>query len=181
MFKLSAGLGIVTALSLAGAALAGVAPPPPPPPAASASSEDTRFFAGLNWTFGSGGQSVEGILGVAHGSTDAGGDFTGAKASLHLKLDNGDVRFRKAKLTGLFGEPEVQGEAGIGYNFETGNFIGVAGVNGRYAHAGADIGFNGAIDGYIGVHTIGAFDGPTTIVTPPTTPQPTVVTAEPPS
>lgn len=132
---------------------AGIAPPPPPP---ASSSDTTKFFVGLNWTFGAGGQNVEALAGVAYGQVD-GGDVTGAKASVHVGLDGG-FNFRKVKLTGLFGDTDLQGEVGAGYDFRRGTVIGVAGVNSDYIHAGADLSFGQGIEGYIGAHSIGDFE-----------------------
>ncbi len=144
----------MVALAIAVPSFAGVTPPPRPPVATS--SNQTTAFVGLNWVFGSGGQTVEGILGVAHGEVDAAGDVTGAKGALHFRLNDG-IAFRKIKLTGIFGDTDVQGEAGVGYNFETGSPIGVLGANGDYFAAGADLSFNGILEGYVGVHSIGDF------------------------
>lgn len=150
-------------------ALAGTLPPPPPPPAASADSEeDTTAFVGLNVVFGAGGQSVEGIIGVAHAETDADGDVTGAKASLHFGLGGpGGIGLSKAKLTALGGEEDLQGEAGIGWDFGAGGIIGVIGFNGNYYAGGADIVFGSGVEGYLGLHTIGEFEAPDTPAAPP--------------
>ena len=41
-------------------------------------NSDTTLFVGLSWTFGSRGQGVEGILGVAYGEIDLEEDVIGA-------------------------------------------------------------------------------------------------------
>ena len=133
--------------------LAGVAPPAPPPPGG---SSRTAAFVGLNWVFGGGDQTVEGILGVAYGEVDAGGDVTGAKGALHFRLNDG-FRLRKVKLTGLFGDTDVQVEGGLGFNLERNGAFAVGGINGDFFAAGADLHFGGLLEGYVGVHTIGDF------------------------
>jgi len=145
----------VVALAIAAPSFAGVAPPPPA--AAVTGSNQTTAFVGLNWVFGSGEQTVEGILGVAYGEVDAAGDVTGAKGALHFRLNDGIV-LRQAKLTGLFGDTDVQAEVGGGFNFETGSPIGILGANGDYFAIGADLSFNGILEGYVGVHSIGDFE-----------------------
>ena len=144
-----------TALILFGVtgAIAGVLPPPPP---AATSASTTTAFVGLNWVFGHGGQNVEGILGVANGHVSGGGDVTGAKAALHFRLTHG-FALRKFKFTGLVGDTNAQFEGGLGFNFEDGNLFGVAGANGDYFAAGADVNFTGGLEAYIGAHSIGDF------------------------
>ena len=129
---------------------------PVPPPASPTGSSRTTAFIGLNWVFGSGGRTVEGIIGAAYGEVDASGDVTGAKGALHFGLNDG-LNLRKAKLTGLYGNTDVQAEAGIGYNLEDLSVFGIGGVNGDYFAAGADLSFGGPFEGYVGVHSIGDF------------------------
>lgn len=144
---------------------ASIAQAPPP-----SSVDDTNAYVGLNWTFGSDGQGLEGIIGVVHASTDSNGDTTGARLSFHFDFANG-TNGSKIKLTGLFGDPEKQGEAGIGFQFGSNRFFGVVGGNSRHVNAGADIGFDGWWDGYLGFHSIGVFEEPggfvTVVVGPP--------------
>lgn len=117
-------------------------------------SNDTSLFAGLNWTFGSNGQGVEGVLGVASGEIDVDGDVTGGKLSFHFGFTDG-LSFDKVKLTYLFGEDDVQAEVGGGYSIKAGAPFAVVGANGEYFNAGVDIFFDGALEGYLGLHTIG--------------------------
>ncbi len=115
---------------------------------------DTTLFAGLNWTFGSQGQGVEGILGVASGEIDLDGDVTGGKLSFHFGFTDG-LSFDKIKLTAVFGKDDVQAEVGGGYSIKAGAPFALIGANGEYFHAGADIFFDGTLEGYLGLHTIG--------------------------
>lgn len=117
-------------------------------------NEDTTLFAGISLVFGPGGQGVEGVLGVAHGDIDLDGDVTGAKASMHFGFSDG-LSFDKVKLTALFGEDSLQAEVGGGYSFKTSQPFAVIGANGAYAALGADIFFDGPLEGYVTLHTIG--------------------------
>ena len=121
------------------------------------SSTDTRAFVGLNWTFGSGGGTAEGVLGVARVKTDFSGDSQGAKLSLHLPFANG-VSFGKVKLTGMTGEHDRMVEAGLG--FGSGRLFGTAGLWAPYVNGGVDIGFDGSFEGYAGVHSLDAWELP---------------------
>lgn len=140
----------------------------PPPTTTVTGISRTTAFVGLNWVFSANGQSVEGILGVAHGNVDASGDVTGAKGALHFGLNDG-IELRKLKLTGLVGDNDIQAEGGLGFNLANGSLFGIGGLNGDYFHAGGDLHFNGLFEGYAGVHSIGDFGSPivTTIVPPP--------------
>lgn len=116
---------------------------------------DTTLFAGLNWTFGAQGQGVEGVLGIASGEIDLDGDVTGGKLSFHFGFGDG-VSFDKVKLTLVVGEDDVQAEVGGGYSLRAGAPFAVIGANGEYFNAGADIFFDGTLEGYLGLHTIGS-------------------------
>lgn len=141
-------VGGLTANSLAAA---GAAPIP-----VGDDGKSTTAFVGLNWSFGA-TPHPEVVLGVAHGNSDSSGDLTGAKAALFFDLRHGFVP-SKVKLTGLYGKTYVQGEAGLGYNFDTGTGFGVGGFNGSYYTLGADFDLYGGIEGYLGAHSIGKFD-----------------------
>lgn len=128
----------------------------------------TRAFIGLNWTFGS-ANGPEGVLGVARVKTDSDGDSNGAKVSVHMPLSNG-ISFGKIKLTGLMGENDRMGEIGLG--FGAGSVFGTAGLWAPFVNAGADIGFDGSLEGYLGLNTLQEWNAPAPIVTaePPAPP-----------
>ncbi|WP_299722022.1 hypothetical protein [uncultured Tateyamaria sp.] len=131
-----------------------------------AETSETTLFAGFALTIGSGGDGVEGILGVAHGDIDLDGDVTGAKATLHFDVLGG-FALNKAKLTGLFGNNSIQTEVGGGYSFKNRSPFAVLGTNGEYFAAGSDIYFDGSFEGYLALHTIGqlSLDSATTTTT----------------
>ncbi len=160
-----------TALALPSLAIAGATPVPPATTTTFAENTDTTLFAGFALTIGSGGDGVEGILGVARGKIDLEGDVTGAKATLHFNVLDG-FSLNKAKLTGVFGNDSVQAEVGGGYSFKNSSPFAVIGTNGEYFAAGSDIYFDGAFEGYLGVHTIGQISLDSTTTTTPTSPPP---------
>lgn len=118
------------------------------------SDSDTTLFAGVNFTFGSGGQNVEGVVGLAYGEIDTSNDVKGAKASLHFGFMDG-FSLNKVKLTALFGSDDAQAEIGGGYSLKSGAPFMVIGANGEYFSIGTDIFFDGQWDGYLGLHSIG--------------------------
>ncbi|WP_273522311.1 hypothetical protein [Rhodosalinus sediminis] len=119
-------------------------------------ADTTKAFVGLNLSFGAGGMTPEGVLGVATGETDTSNDFTGASAALHFGL--GDFGLRSVRITGLAGDPDTQGEIGLGYSFADRGIFGVGGINTQYFRAGADLGFDGSLSPYFGVQSLDGFD-----------------------
>ena len=119
-------------------------------------ADTTKAFVGLNLSFGAGGMTPEGVLGVATGETDTSNDFTGASAALHFGL--GDFGLRSVRITGLAGDPDTQGELGLGYSFAGRSVFGVLGVNTNYFRAGTDLGLDGAFSPYFGVQSLDGFD-----------------------
>ena len=140
-----------------GAAWAGTTGPPP----TSSSLTETRAFAGLNWTFGKGKSSAEGVLGVARIKTKTDGGSSGAKLSLHYKLKDLPNRLR-VKLTGMTGTDDLMAEAGIGAG--QGGIFGTAGLWAPYVNAGGDLYFNGDFEGYVGLHTLRGPDRPAAVI-----------------
>lgn len=147
-------LAIAAALVMtSGMAQAGVPVDPP----VSQSDTETSAFVGLNWTFGSGGSKTEGVIGAARVTTDSSGDSDGAKLSLHMNLSDG-LSFGKVKLTGMTGESDMMGELGLG--FGSNGLLGTGGLWLPYVNIGADLGFGGGLDGYVGFHSLGEWDVP---------------------
>ena len=124
----------------------------------------TRAFVGLNWTFGSGGTTAEGVLGLARVKTDNGGDSKGAKLSVHLPVANG-LSFGKVKLTGMTGKHDRIVEAGAG--FGTNGLFGTAGLWAPYVNGGVDVDFGGGFEGYAGFHSLDGWDVPAAVTSDP--------------
>ena len=119
-------------------------------------SDETKGFVGLNLSFGAGGMTPEAVIGIAGGETDTSNDFTGASGTVHFGLP--DFALRSVKITGLAGDPDTQGELGLGYSFAGRSVFGVLGVNTNYFRAGTDLGLDGALSPYFGVQSLDGFD-----------------------
>lgn len=158
MTNLGKALLAAACMAIAAPANAGSIPQPVP-----TGTDETRAFAGLNWTFG-GTSTLEGVLGVINQETDPTGDVTGAKAAVHVDL-LGRGQPTSLRLTGLRGTTDLQGELGLGYNLDGSGLFGIAGGHGNYFAFGAEIGFAGGVEGYVGVHSYGGFE--TSTVLPP--------------
>ena len=98
----------------------------------------------------------EAVIGIAGGETDTSNDFTGASGTVHFGLP--DFALRSVKITGLAGDPDTQGEIGLGYSFADQGIFGVGGINTQYFRAGADLGFDGSLSPYFGVQSLDGFD-----------------------
>ncbi len=142
---------------LSSAALGHAGTDTPPTPTVGTSQTDTRAFVGLNWTFGKGQSSAEGVLGVARVKTETDGDARGAKLSVHMPFTDG-LKFGAVKLTGMSGKTDAMGEIGLG--FGTGGVFGTAGLWAPYANVGVDAYFDGQLRGYVGFHTLRKWDRP---------------------
>jgi hypothetical protein len=148
----AAALAAAAAAVLAGVASAGGLPPP-----AASSVTDTRAFVGLNLTFGNGGPTAEGVLGVARVETERGGDSEGTKLSVHMPMAGG-ISFGSVKLTAMKGKEDLMGEIGLGVGAD--GVFGTGGLWGPYFNAGADLSLQGGLEGYLGFHTLDGWDLP---------------------
>jgi hypothetical protein len=147
-FMIAALISAVSATSLA----AGFGPVPPS--VIGGAEQETSLFAGLNWTFGAGGQGVSARVGAIYTDTE-GESVTGARTFFDYGLMDGSMRFA---VTGLSGDTDHVGEFGIGYDFGGAEAFGLLGAMGDYSEIGAMYGFNsGNLDGYVGVNS-NAFD-----------------------
>jgi hypothetical protein len=141
----------ILALALAaGPALAGELVPLPP--TTTIGNDDTSLFAGLNWTFGPGGGSPEGVLGVIYSEVDAGGDLTGGLLSFNIGFAGGgnppDIR-----LAGFAGSDDVAGQLGLGINLDGSGLFGLGGFLTNYGQGGLTFSFDGDIGGFLGIHS----------------------------
>lgn len=156
----------------AGAAQAGTVVIPTP----SGSVTDTTAFAGLNWTFGPGGSTPQGVLGVSRIKTESDGGTRGARLQVLFgfggKFSMADV---KVKLTGMAGTRNGMGELGLGFGRD--GLFATGGVWAPYVNAGVDYNFAGSgatsatsvpgLEYYIGIHTQKRPDLPAATTPPP--------------
>ncbi|MRU14056.1 hypothetical protein FDP25_01290 [Roseovarius sp. A21] len=168
---------VLSIMFLATHGFAGTAGPPPvTPPAVNTpgSNDDTSLFVGLNWGIGSRG-TLEGVVGVIHSNVDAGGDVEGGRLSMHFDLLGRDIA-PNVRLTGILGDEDIAGEAGLGLGFD-GTPFGILGGIGNHYNFGGTLGFDGSAGGYIGTHSYGEFNDKPTAPAPaaPPNPQPSAL------
>lgn len=121
-----------------------------PQPVASSKNE-TRLFAGLNWTFNKTGGGLSTRLGAIYTDTNSSNNVDGARLFLDfdmLKQGGSPSLF----FTGFKGTTYGVGELGLGYNFSRGEFIGQFGGLLDHFEFGGNYGFGGSgLNGYVGV------------------------------
>ena len=115
----------------------------------------SKAFVGLNWSLG-GSATPELILGWSNGRTKADGNVRGSKISAHFDLESGFTP-SKVKAAALFGQPNVMAELGAGYDFLSGELVGVVGLNSGNLAVGVDVNMDMELSPYAGFLTIGAF------------------------
>lgn len=127
--------------------------PPPPPPQPTTQFEDrsaTIFSIGLRFSFGTNTPSVVG--GVRHLETDEDNDVTGILGELDFPLGN-IFQLPKIRFMGVLGNRDVQGMAGVGFNFQSASPLIGLGVQGPFSEAGLNWELNGTPDPYVGVNS----------------------------
>jgi hypothetical protein len=128
------------------------------PATGSASETKTRAFAGLNWQLG-GGMTPALVLGVSRVKVKSDGDTSGGNLAFHVNLAGG-VAPGKLKLSYINGKENIQGEAGIGYDFlKNAPLLGL-GVNGPYIGAGVDAYMAHGFIPHVTLHSQDEFDKP---------------------
>ena len=85
--------------------------------------------------------------------TDTGNDVTGAKVDLTIPL-TGDNHAPTLRAMGLAGSTDVQGEAGIGYDFGKSQALIGAGAQGPYVNGGFNYYFGSILAPYLGLNTL---------------------------
>lgn len=94
--------------------------------------------------------------GVRFAHSDKGNAVTGAKLDVALPFmisKSGAPTFR---LLGLFGHSDLQGEAGIGYDFQIDQPVLAIGAQGPYLNGGANYDFSNRVKPYIGINSLDA-------------------------
>jgi hypothetical protein len=113
---------------------------------------DTSLFAGLTWTFGSGGPGLGGAFGVVYSEVDAGGDVSGGILSLNFDLQGRGtpVDFR---VVGFAGNDDVAGQLGVGFTLDGSDVFGLLGFLTNHTQGGLTFGFDGDVGGFLGIHS----------------------------
>lgn len=127
---------------------------PLPPVNVYSSETDTTVGIGLRFDFGDMQPEVVGT--VRHTNTNKNNNVVGILGEISLPL-MGDKPFVPAiRVKGLVGVPDVQGLAGVGYDFAHEQALVTAGVQGPYVEGGVDYLFSGDFAPYLGVNS---YDG----------------------
>jgi hypothetical protein len=121
-------------------------------PATPGGDNDTSLFAGLTWTFGSGGPGLGGAFGVVYSEVDAGGDVSGGILSLNFDLQGRGtpVDFR---VVGFAGNDDVAGQLGVGFTLDGSDVFGLLGFLTNHTQGGLTFGFDGDVGGFLGIHS----------------------------
>ena len=120
--------------------------------------DETRFFGGLRWSFGSGAPEI--VAGVRHENTSTSDNVSGAQVDIAIPFSTDGITAPKARIMGLFGNRSVQGLAGVGYDFDKAAPLLGLGVQGPFSEGGANIYADGTIDPYLGKKTLDREKGP---------------------
>ena len=115
------------------------------------SNSETMLSIGIQYDFGD--QQLGLVAAARSTTTDTDNDVTGGKVDLTipLKADNYAPTIRAM---GLAGSTDVQGEAGLGYDFGKSQALIGAGAQGPYVNGGINYFFDGVLAPYIGINTL---------------------------
>jgi hypothetical protein len=95
------------------------------------------------------------VGGVRRTRTNTENVVTGVKGELALPLI-GDKQFMPtARVMGLAGGRDVQGEFGVGYDLADQQGLVGLGAQGPYANGGINLNFDGTVDPYLGLNSLG--------------------------
>jgi hypothetical protein len=134
-------------------AFAGVALPTP---SQYSGKSETVFSLGIQFDFGD--MQPEIIGAVRHTNTDKGNDVVGGKLDVAVPLLGDDNFIPTVRVLGLAGSRDVQGEAGLGFDFAAQQALVGAGVQVPYVNGGVNLQFDGEWHPYLGVNS---YDGAT--------------------
>ena len=143
--------------ALASTSFAGFAPVSPTITSTPTKKTDNKFYAGLNWTLGE-SAIPQFVLGFRNAKVTSGGDVYGSSVSMSFHLAKPGPG--KLKLGYFEGKDDLQGEAGLGYDFASNKFLGGIGVQGPYLTGVLDYLLGGTFEPYLGVNSIGKYKKP---------------------
>ncbi|MDR3450374.1 MAG: hypothetical protein P4M15_11635 [Alphaproteobacteria bacterium] len=148
-----------------GMPLASNASPPVSNTYSATSTTEVRPYAGLSWTFGE-GYAPSLVAGVATAVVHSDGQTQGADVAATFGFVDG-FSFKKVSVNYLYGNSQVQGEAGGGYSFAKDSFLADAGVNVDYFNFSADNYLDESFVPQITIRSLGAFTKPAENVVAP--------------
>jgi len=126
-------------------------------PSIATKQTDNKFYAGLNWAIG-GSFTPQLLFGFRSAKVSSNGDVYGNDVSMSVRLDKFGPG--KLKLAYFDGTQNVQGEAGLGYDFASNQFLGGFGLHGPHINGGLDYLFGGKFEPYLGIDSIGRYNKP---------------------
>ena len=129
-------------------------------------SEETLFSIGLRFSFSDLVPEVVGA--VRNTTTDKDSDVTGIQGDISIPLTGEFQGQLKVRVLGLIGNRDALGQAGLGFNFGSGQPMISGGVQGTNVEGGVNVELNGEFDPYVGVNLFGRPDGPDIVIVPPT-------------
>ena len=126
-----------------------------PLPAVSYSDRsETVFSIGIQLDFGDMQPEIVGA--VRHTNTDEDNDVVGGKLDVAVPILGEDNFMPTVRVLGLAGSRDVQGEAGLGFDFASQQALVGAGLQIPYVNGGVNFQFDGEWHPYLGVNT---YDG----------------------
>lgn len=134
-------------------------------------SNETVFGIGIRFSFGDMAPELFGA--VRNTTTDEDSDVTGIQGDVAIPLGGPNLGKPEFRVLGLFGNRDVLGQGGVGFDFGTNQPFASGGVQGTNVEAGVNVGMDGEFDPYLGVNTFGEPSGPdtktktTTVMMPP--------------
>ena len=115
------------------------------------SNSETMLSIGIQYDFGD--QQLDLVAAARSTTTDTDNDVTGGKVDLTIPL-TGENHAPTIRAMGLAGSTDVQGEAGLGYDFGKSQSLIGAGAQGPYVNGGFNYYFGGILAPYLGLNTL---------------------------
>jgi hypothetical protein len=115
------------------------------------SNSETMLSIGIQYDFGD--MQLDLVAAARSTTTDTDNDVTGGKVDLTIPL-TGDNHAPTIRAMGLAGSTDVQGEAGLGYDFGKSQSLIGAGAQGPYVNGGFNYYFGGILAPYLGLNTL---------------------------
>jgi hypothetical protein len=125
--------------------------PSAPPNIQMSENNDTALFIGLQYDFGD--MQADLVAGARRTVTDTDNDVTGAKFDIAIPL-TGENHAPTIRAMGIAGTTDVQGEAGIGYDFGKSQALIGAGAQGPYVNGGFNYYFGSILAPYLGLNSL---------------------------
>lgn len=129
---------------------------------------DSETMASIGLRFDFGDMRPEIVGAVRHTNTNSNNNVTGVMGEIAFPVTGEQPFVPTVRALGIVGVPDVQGLAGVGYDFAAGQALVGAGAQGPFVEGGIDLYLDGALHPYIGVNSYdGAPDRNLVLVAPP--------------